>query len=516
MEFKKPQSADQVSGNLYGSTMGKIEANADGNIHLNNKLSTGLLLHYQDNLASHDDNKDGFLDEPDVRQFNLQNRWAWISPQYIFQASIKALKEDREGGQTAHRHGAMSMPATGELFKTRMETNRYEAFMKNAYIFNPEHNSNIALILSGSLHDAEAAYGHKGYDVIQKNFYASLLFETDFTEAHKLSAGLSFNHDHYKELYLPDLSADIRPAHTREQESTSGAYLQYTYNWQEKLVLMGGIRMDYNRAFGTFVTPRAHLKYAPSDIFSVRLSAGKGYRTVHALAELNNLLASGRQLVIDPMKQEQAWNYGFSTTFHLPIAGKTLNLNAEYYYTNFSQQAVVDYDSNPSVIHVTNLDGKSYSHTVQIDATYPLFQGFTLTAAYRLNDVKSTYGGKLMERPLTSKSKGLLTASYSTPLGIWQFDATLQINGGGRMPTPDAAQPLWQERFHSYEQLSAQVTRFFRHWSIYAGGENLTGFKQKNPIIGAENPWSSTFDPTLIWGPVTGAMAYVGIRINLE
>lgn len=38
VEFKKPQSADQMSGNLYGSTMGKIEANADGNIHLNDKL----------------------------------------------------------------------------------------------------------------------------------------------------------------------------------------------------------------------------------------------------------------------------------------------------------------------------------------------------------------------------------------------------------------------------------------------------------------------------------------------
>lgn len=39
-----------------------------------------------------------------------------------------------------------------------------------------------------------------------------------------------------------------------------------------------------------------------------------------------------------------------------------------------------------------------------------------------------------MEKPLTSKYKGLLTASYQTPLGLWQFDVTLQLNGGGRMP----------------------------------------------------------------------------------
>ena len=38
-----------------------------------------------------------------------------------------------------------------------------------------------------------------------------------------------------------------------------------------------------------------------------------------------------------------------------------------------------------------------------------------------------------MEKPLTSKYKGLLTASYQTPLGLWQFDVTLQLNGGGQL-----------------------------------------------------------------------------------
>ena len=113
-----------------------------------------------------------------------------------------------------------------------------------------------------------------------------------------------------------------------------------------------------------------------------------------------------------------------------------------------------------------------------------------------------------MSKPLQSKYKGLLTASYKTPLGLWQFDATMQFNGGGRVPG--------QEDFKAYEQLSAQVTRWFRHFSIYIGGENLTGFKQKNPIINAANPFSSSFEPTLVWGPVSGAMGYIGIRFNLE
>ena len=123
-----------------------------------------------------------------------------------------------------------------------------------------------------------------------------------------------------------------------------------------------------------------------------------------------------------------------------------------------------------------------------------------------------------MEKPLTSRYKGLLTASYKTPLGLWQFDATLQLNGGGRNPRPYTlpnGTQSWDERFKPYEQLSAQITRWFRHWSIYIGGENLTGFTQKTSIYGSDNPWGKDFEPTLVWGPVHGRMIYAGVRINI-
>ena len=325
---------------------------------------------------------------------------------------------------------------------------------------------------------------------------------------HNLSAGLSLNHDYYNE-ELRVKSAEL----FNDKETTSGAYAQYTYNLHNKVVAMAGMRVDHSSLYGTFLTPRFHLKLTPHEVVSLRISAGKGYRTVHALAENNYLLASGRNLVIDNLNQEEAWNYGISSSFYIPLFGKTLKLNAEYYHTRFSQQAVIDYDSNPAEIRITNLDGKSYSNTIQVDASYPVIKGLELTAAWRWNDVKCSYAGQLMEKPLTSRYKGLLTASYKTPLGLWQFDATLQLNGGGRMPKP--VDGLWQERFPAYEQLSAQITRWFRHFSVYVGGENLTSFRQEQTIINATAPWSERFDPTMVWGPVHGAMFYAGIRVNI-
>lgn len=524
VEYVKPEDPTGMSVNLYGNTMGKFEANADGNIHINgNKnLSTELLAHFENNWSKHDGNGDGFQDDPQVRQYNLQNRWYWKTGNYMLHAGLSLLKEDRMSGQVNHHH---SMTAGLAPYRINIGTDRYEAYMKNAVILNPEHGTNMALMGNVSMHKQNASYGIKQYDVNEKNAYASLIFETNFTPEHNLSAGLSLNYDYlHQNLSLPVGAIPSNYGNLYplvggiESETTPGAYVQYTYNVNGKFIAMAGLRVDHSNVYGTFVTPRFHLKWVPASFLTIRLSAGKGYRSPHALAENNYLMASGRRLIVDKLNQESAWNYGTSLDFLIPVGQKTLKLNAEYYYTHFLSQTIVDYDTNPQELHITNLDGKSYSHTFQIDASYPLFKGLELTAAYRYNLVKATYNGQLMWKPLQSRYKGLLTASYKTPLGLWQFDATVALNGGGRMPEPytlASGNLSWDRNYKAYGQLNAQITRYFHHFSVYIGGENLTNFKQKNPIVGYQNPWDNGFEPTMIYGPIQGAMGYVGIRLNL-
>ncbi len=515
VDYLQPEDEQKVEANLFGDTKSRIEVNADANIHLSPKWATEILLHHENILKNHDDNGDGFYDMPGREQYNVQNRWVYKGSSYIFHGGLGAMKEIRTSGQDGgHLHfsypNTVSSYANG-YYRIRLHTYRYEGYMKHAFILDKEHGTNIAFMGSASMHQFDAQYGKKLYNLNEKNLYGSLMFETNFSPHHNLSAGLSVNHD-----YLG------QHTYVNEKETTPGAYVQYTYTLGTKLTAMAGVRLDHSSIHGTFFTPRFHVKYSPVDAFSIRLSAGKGYRTVFGLAEYNYLLASGRELQVTDggLKQEEAWNYGVSTAFYIPLAGKTLKLNAEYYYTDFKNQAVVDYDYDASYILLDNLQGKSYSHTFQIDATYPLLKGLELTAAYRLNDVKCTYGidRALKEKPLTSKYKALLTASYKTPLALWQFDVTLQLNGGGRNPDPyllEDGTPSWSSRFHGYEQVSAQITRWFRHWSIYVGGENLTGFKQKTPIYGTSNPWGKDFEPTLVWGPVEGRMFYAGVRVEI-
>jgi len=508
VEYLKPQSVDGVRANAYLDSDLKQEVNVDGSIHLNNRLSTSALLHFENRQTDHDSDGDGFMDMPKLRQFNGMWRMAYVSPIWISQLSIKGLHDERISGMSHHNKNN-----NVAHYGVEVKTNRYELQWKNGFTLNQDHNTSIALMMNGSIHDADNIFGKSIYYVNQKNSYVQLMFETDFTPEHNLSVGASINNDKYAETY--DNGKEAFPASSGfindNSETTAGIYAQYTYKYGEKLTIMPGVRWDYSSLYGGFCTPRLHIKYSPIEMLTLRASAGKGYRTPHALAENVSILASGKEIIIaDGLNQEEAWNTGISASANLPIADKDLDINLDYYYTNFVNQMIINPDGRKGIntFSIENLNGKCYSHTMQIDATYPFFEGFTATGAFRYTDSKTTYDGKLRMRPLTSRYKGLLTLGYKTPMELWHFDLTGSVNGSGELYD--------RSEYPAYFQLQAQITREFRYFSIYIGGENLTNYTISNPIREAFNPWSPSFDATQIWGPTNGAMGYVGIRFKLE
>lgn len=502
VEMLKPTADPSVAVNAYADHMGRVEGNAAGNIHISPKLSTGLLLHGENNFKNHDENGDGFMDSPQIRQVSAMNRWRLDAGNYESQVGVRYLNEERTSGQMTHDGHAAANP-----YVMTMRTNRWEAFTKNAYIFDPANAGNVALILSGSWHDQKSTYGLKRYDVTQKNLYASLMFERKWCDLHSLSVGASLNLDDYDQL-LSQGTAD-------ENETVTGGYAQYSFNMNGYLLLMAGVRYDYSSVYGSMFTPRVHARWNPSDIFSFHASAGKGYHSSHPWAEYSYMFASSRRFTVDSnLKQEQAYNMGAGMTADFYVADRKMSASAEYYFTTFQNQTVLDLDTDAHAARVMNAVGHSYSHAMQVELTAEPFDDFTATLAYRFTDARENYGYGYLTRPLTSRSKGLLTLSYTPMMGIWQFDVTMAVNGGGRLPTPDAANPLWNSTFKAYPQLSAQVTRNFRHFAIYVGGENLTGYRQKSPIVDAANPWGNNFDATMVYAPIHGALAYVGIRFN--
>ncbi len=515
VEMKKPQLDPSLSLNGYVDHLGKVELNADGNLHFGDSWSGALLLHGENSFKSHDENGDGFIDMPKIRQFSAMNRWAYLGQNYVFQAAVKFIGENRRSGQDDH-HASHKI---ANPYRIDIDTRRVEAFTKNAYIFDHENEGNVALILSTSYHDQDADYGHRFYDVKQNEVYGSLMFERKWSDLHALSTGLSFNYDRFDQNWLAADGGD--PEHAVESETVGGAYAQYTFNLDSKLIAMGGVRYDHSSLYGSMFTPRIHVRYSPDDRWSFNASAGRGYRSPHPMAEYNYLLASSRRPVIEgKLRQESAWNFGAGANWTSYVAGRKLSLGAEYFYTVFDHQLCVNLDRDPHAVYFYDLDGRSRSHTLQIESSFEPISDLSVGLAYRLTDVRSDYGGdgRMRLKPLSSRNKGLLTVSYSPMMGLWQFDASLAINGGGRMPDPyimSDGLPSWKSTFKAYCTLNAQITRNFRHWAVYIGGENLTGYTQPNPIVGANDPWGANFDATMIYGPLHGAVVYAGFRYNI-
>ena len=510
VEYKKPAESEKLYINGFISDAGRKEFNANTSVNLSDKLSTMVFAHAELQKGMKDHNHDGFRDEPDIKQYHFFNRWDYLTPEGDIRVGIKYLEEERIGGQFTYNSGNPDTWSDG--FGISIKTKRLDAFAKTGKVFMNDRSMSIGWINNFSYHSQNSFYGYRQYSGTQNTYYSSLLYQwKPNLGKHTIDAGLSYKYD----LYDESLDATL----FGRKESVPGIFIQYTYADTSRITVVAGIRTDYHNLYGTYVTPRIHLRYVVTPRITFRASAGKGFRSGNVLAENSYLLASSRNMIIsDNLREEEALNFGASIAGRIPLWGKELKLTTEAYRTNFINQIVTDLDANVDEVRFYNLDGKSYSNILQIEASVQLLDGLDLLAAWRWNDVMTTIDGVLRSKPLTSRYKGLVTASYLTRLRKWQFDYTLQINGPGRIPSTASNPEEYrrEESFKTFTVMNAQISRYFKKFQFYLGAENLLDFTQHMPIIASDDPFGDYFDSGLIWGPVHGRKIYAGFRFIIN
>ena len=516
IEYLKPKLQDPIAVNVMLNTELHTELNLTGGWQVSRPeegkadVSTGVLAHAQLMPMGMDANKDGFMDMPTGGQVNLLNRWDIFHGNYTGRILVRGIYDQRFAGQGSEN--IFRRKEDAGLYHIGLDTKRIEGFMKNGYVIDPDRAMSIGIITALSRHHQRNRYGKRTWQAAQTNAYLNAMFQFEPAEGHKLTTGLSANFDRYSELLLtsqPDTTDFSR------WELTPGVFAEYSLTWQEQLSLVAGVRADYSSRYGLFFTPRVNIRYAPWQWWTLRASAGMGYRSPNIIADNTAVLASSRQLVLpaETLKQERAVNAGITTTFYIPIAGRELQLSGEYYYTHFLQCAFLDLDTDAHTVFLRNSDGeRHFAQSWQVEASMEILRGWTLTAAFRQTDVRQTINGTLRPKPLTPRFKGIITTSYITPLRRWQFDVTAQFNGGGRMPDPDPVNPLWQPAYSWYPQLMAQITKYWRNCSLYAGAENMTNYRQPEPVIAAHSPFGADFDASMVYAPISGWKVYIGFR----
>ncbi len=505
IELAKPEQANPWSFNAFQNNMGRSELTFNGAAKVSPKISTMLLSYASYNRQRWDEDRDTFLDMPLVTHLSVMNRWKYSGANRDGQLGFKILHDTRDAGQTDFD---MSRPrSASEWYGSRNRIRRYEFFSKAGTDLGSGHS--VGLILSGFYHDQESFWGRKNYEGDEKSIYANLIYQKT-GERHNLSSGLSLSLDQRDETYQQQLY--------ETHEQVPGVFAEYTYKPHERLSAMAGFRYDRHNLYGSFYTPRFHVKYQADVLTALRFSVGKGYRVPHLFMDNPSILASSRQVIFQaPLKAEEAWNAGVQITREFSLGPERPGTAViDFYRTEFLQQTVVDLDQNPQAILLYNLDGRSYSNSAQIEVNATAVKGFDVTAAYRFNDVRMTYGGRMAELPLNPRHKAVLVLSYTLPNRQWQLDLTTQYNGRTRLPNTELNPSNYQLGSHSpdYVQLFAQITRKLKKLELYLGVENLTGFTQKHPILAWDAPFSNYFDSSMIWGPTTGRRFYVGMRLN--
>ncbi len=510
-DIEKPGEAKKVFFNLFGEQTGRMEANVHLNKVVNNKVATGLLLHGSTFQNKIDKDNDKFVDMPLKKQLNGMYRLFFQGNNVESQLIVHALTEERKSGQLAE-NASLTNP-----FLIHVKNNRVSVAAKVGYVGFTKPYKGLGSQWSVTYHDVDALYGKNKYSGTQKSFYGNLIYATIIgTTDHKLTLGSNVQYDNYQEfLNDKDLS---------NNQIVGGTYGEYTYNrptlkGYNDITFIAGLRADYHNQVGYFMTPRLNFKYNFNENEVIRLAAGRGVRVANPIAENVAFLATNRQIVVaDNLKAEDAWNFGFNYVKTFKVNNLEWRVSADAYHTRFVNQIVTDLESDYQKAQFYNLDGKSFSNTFLVMLNAEILRGVDIKLSYKLNDVKTTYAGKLDRVPLVSRHRGLATVDYKTADKKWMFNFTTQIVGQQRLadrsyvPHDYFHDHTYKSFSPTYALINASANRFFKTFEVYGGVENIANYTQHNAIIAAHEPSSIYFDATQVYAPMMGRRIYAGLR----
>ena len=511
IDLKKPEDKQKLYLDLFVNEHQRVEFNANTAFKINDKLQTIVIAHGSGLKNKVDNNGDGFLDMPTGGLFMISNRYFFNHENKIkSRFGFEVLTEDRTGGQV--QFNPEKDKGGDEYYGIPITSERINIYENTGFLLDSENNGSLGVNANYVYHSMNSFFGIRKYDAIQNSLNIRILYQSDLrSKNHKMTGGFSLVSDNLKET--------VNDTIIKRNEMVTGIFTEYTY-LGNNFTVIAGLRGDYHNIHEFVFVPRLHIKYKLNESGSIRASVGRGLRSAWVLPENIGLLASSRRFVFEEEFQlEKAWNFGGNIIQQFQLDDfRKLTVNVDFYRTVFQNQIVVDVNREPTSVFFYNLKGKSFSNSFQTDLIVDVIEGFEITLAYRYNDVKITMSDKLIRKPLVSPHKGLLSLHYSTKYEKWNFTFTTQYNGTSNIPDTKSNPVEYQleEKSPSYFIIHAQVLRKFSKWEVYLGAENLTNYKQENPILAADDPFGEYFDSSMVWGPIIGRSINAGVRFMIE
>lgn len=505
LELKKPHDMERVYLNLYVNGMGRNELNFNSGYKLGKKWTGGVFVHGSSHPIEMDYNNDGFRDMPNGYNLGFLNRYHYQGENMEAQIGLNVYADEKIGGQIDQIRNGQN-----PFYNVKINSNHADLFAKTGFFLKKPGHS-IGVVYDFKYQQVDALFGTRQFSGEEKRGYINAMFDGFIDNTmHKFKVGMSGMYS--------DIQQAVDTVRDDRLEIVPGAFAEYTYTGI-RLSAVAGFRADYHNLFDFQWVPRLHLKYTLTEYTDLRLTGGKGWRVPNYMIDNVSLLATSRDWIAPTtVKPEVSWNAGGSFAQEFKLFGQKGSFVLDYYYTMFENQLIIDRDIDPTQIVFTNLSGRSFSNSLQAELSVSPSKTVDLRFAYKYLDVRAEYGGVMQQKVMIPKHRGFFNFGYKTRNKRWEYDLTCSVFGESRLPVnmlPDSTFTTDNTSL-IYPMLSAQITHVYKRWDFYIGGENLLNYRQKDPIIDSENPFSNTFDATRVWAPIFGVNVYAGIRFSIE
>lgn len=501
VEFRKPSTMPKFALNTYLNNIGRAELNIHGAQQVNKRWKTGSFAHVSTLQQEVDNNDDSFRDLPTSKTASFLNRWEYDGKRFETRFGVNAYYDQREGGQLR------SVPTP---YLANSQNQHIDIFAKTGFLFPDKPYRSLGIVYQLKYHDLSGQFGHRHFSGIEKRAYVNAIYDGIFgNTTHKYKTGISF--------VAQDLMQAIDTLAMNRVVNTPGFFFEYTYTGT-RLIAVLGARADFQEKYGNQFSPRVHIKYLVDEQTDLRVTSGRAFRLANPIVDNTSLLATNKQWVLpQETQQEVVWNSGISLVRTMRWWKRAASLSLDFYHARFQNQLVIDREQSMDTFYFAFQQNSAFSNAFQAELSFQPVQPLTVRLAYKWLEVKANYNGKLQQQIMIPPHRILVNAAYATRNKKWEFDATLSVFS--RVRLHDVQLPSGELLHHQYGSIFpmvlGQITRHFKRFDAYIGGENLTNYTQDRAIISANDPTNLQFDATRVYAPILGRIIYVGLRYEL-
>lgn len=478
--------------------------------------------------SGYDHDGDGFTELPElkstaagVRSFLKTGDYSRLTLQYHH------VSEYRRGGDRLDRppHEALIAEQTdhaidgGSLTFDASSSDR--ANRVNAY-FSIQNTARKSYYGSGedpnaygTTHDLTAATG-----VQYVHAFRRLLFMPS-----ELTLGLEYNYDGLED---ESLGYGI---HTDQDVHIAAAYLQNEWRNDKWSLLIGG-RFDKHNLVGHLIfSPRANLRFNPTENINLRVSYAGGFRAPQAFDEDMHISIVGGERVrirlADGLSEERSHSVSLSADLYHRFGRVQTNLLVEGFYTDledvFALRELPQKDTDGATIKERYNGSGATVMGINIEAKAALASWLEVQAGFTFQRSRYKRPEQWSENETVAPVRrmfrtpdvyGYLTASVSP---VRRFDIDLSGTYTGRMLVQHMAgsgtpfdTAVTTPRFFD---LNAKLSYEFRLYKqiglqLYAGVQNIFNAYQKDFDRGAER------DSGYVYGPSSPRSWFAGVKLT--